>query len=152
MYNMEELLAQLQGGQSADAIAKSFTDALNAAIAEQARAQAEADKRQDKIEWLQDILEETVAFIKEYYPEVLSDENVTVETAEVEELVDMLDETIPQLLQLAQLTDSLSSHIKPVSGGTVTIKAPGQKPATFDVKSADFNTIMNDFFNKHGLN
>ena len=68
MYNINDILAQLQGGKSADEIAKSFTDALNAAIQKQNEADA---RRKAKICDMTNLIEDIIDFISEYYPEVM---------------------------------------------------------------------------------
>ena len=101
MYNMNDILAQLQGGQSADQIAKSFTDALNAAIQKQNEQSVANARRQAKISDMADLIEDLVDFISEYYPEVLpEDVDLEITEEDVAGLIDELDAAVPQLVQL----------------------------------------------------
>ena len=159
MYNMNDILAQLQGGQSADQIAKSFTDALNAAIQKQ-NEQSEANMRHKaKISDMADLIEDIVDFISEYYPEVLpEDMDLEITEDEVAELIDELDAAIPQLVQLTsalkgleELTAKPTSHMEPIGTAKMTIKRPGAEPVTFEAKEVSFGDAMEKFFRQNGL-
>lgn len=159
MYNMNDILAQLQGGQSADQIAKSFTDALNAAIQKQ-NEQSEADaRRKAKISDMADLIEDIVDFISEYYPEVLpEDMDLEITEADVAELIDELDAAIPQLVQLTSALKGLEelaakpvSKLEPIGTAKMTIKRPGAEPVTFEAKDVSFGDAMEKFFKQNGL-
>lgn len=159
MYNMNDILAQLQGGQSADQIAQAFTDALNAAIQKQ-NEQSEADaRRQAKISDMADLIEDIVDFISEYYPEVLpEDMDLEITEADVAELIDELDAAIPQLVQLTsalkgleELTAKPVSRVEPIGTAKMTIKRPGAEPVTFEAKDVSFGDAMEKFFRQNGL-
>ena len=159
MYNMNDILAQLQGGQSADQIAKSFTDALNAAIQKQ-NEQSEANaRRQAKISDMTGLIEDIVDFINEYYPEVLpEDVDLEISEADIAELIDELDAAIPQLVQLTsalkgleELTAKPASRVEPIGTAKMTIKRPGAEPITFETKDVSFSDAMEKFFRQNGL-
>lgn len=159
MYNMNDILAQLQGGQSADQIAKSFTDALNAAIQKQ-NEQSEAEaRRKAKISDMADLIEDIFDFIDEYYPEVLpEDMDLEITEADVAELIDELDAAIPQLVQLTsalkgleELTAKPVSKLEPIGTAKMTIKRPGAEPVTFEAKDVSFGDAMEQFFKQNGL-
>lgn len=159
MYNMNDILAQLQGGQSADQIAKSFTDALNAAIQKQ-NEQSEADaRRKAKISDMADLIEDIVDFISEYYPEVLpEDMDLEITETDVAELIDELDAAIPQLVQLTSALKGLEelaakpvSKLEPIGTAKMTIKRPGAEPVTFEAKDVSFGDAMEKFFRQNGL-
>lgn len=159
MYNMNDILAQLQGGQSADQIAQAFTDALNAAIQKQ-NEQSEANaRRQAKISDMADLIEDIVDFISEYYPEVLpEDMDLEITEADVAELIDELDAAIPQLVQLTsalkgleELTAKSVSRVEPIGTAKMTIKRPGAEPVTFEAKDVSFGDAMEKFFRQNGL-
>lgn len=159
MYNMNDILAQLQGGQSADQIAQAFTDALNAAIQKQ-NEQSEANaRRQAKISDMADLIEDIVDFISEYYPEVLpEDMDLEITEADVAELIDELDAAIPQLVQLTsalkgleELTAKPVSLVEPIGTAKMTIKRPGAEPVTFEAKDVSFGDAMEKFFRQNGL-
>lgn len=159
MYNMNDILAQLQGGQSADQIAKSFTDALNAAIQKQNEQSAAASRRKAKIADMADLIEDIVDFISEYYPEVLpEDMDLEITEADVADLIDELDAAIPQLVQLTsalkgleELTAKPVSKLEPIGTAKMTIKRPGAEPVTFEAKDVSFGDAMEKFFRQNGL-
>lgn len=156
---MNDILAQLQGGQSADQIAKSFTDALNAAIQKQNEESAAASRRKAKIADMADLIEDMVDFISEYYPEALpEDMDLKITEADVAELIDELDAAIPQLIQLTsalkgleELTAKPTSKLEPIGTAKMTIKRPGAEPVTFETKDVSFGDAMEKFFRQNGL-
>ena len=145
MYNVNDILAMLQNGESADSIAQTFADTLNAAIQkkkEEEEKQKQADKaaaiRANKVSDLMDLIDYVFDFISAYYPELAADLNMGVEKSEVEEIVDELDRTIPQVVSI---TNSLKS-IKTAPSPIVMKTTPCTK---------DFDSIMGDFFKKNNL-
>lgn len=97
MYNMNDILAQLQGGQSAEEIAKSFTDALNAAIQKQNEVDA---RRKAKISDMANLIDDIIDFISEYYPEVLpEDADLDISEDDVAELIDQIDAAKPTFMR-----------------------------------------------------
>ena len=159
MYNMNDILAQLQGGQSADQIAKSFTDALNAAIQKQNEQSVANARRQAKIIDMADLIEDLVDFISEYYPEVLpEDVDLEITDEDVAQLIDELDAAVPQLVQLTsalkgleELTAKPVSRVEPIGTAKMTIKRPGAEPVTFEAKEVSFGDAMEKFFRQNGL-
>lgn len=156
MYNMTDILAQLQGGQSADAIAQAFTDALNAAIQEQTKQSEAAATRADKINRLGDILEEILMFVEDFYPGVIpEDAEIEITDEDVGMLIDELDEAVPQLIELATALADLEAimskksepKIQPVGETKITIK----KPVTFAASNVDFGDAIGQFFKQNGL-
>ena len=159
MYNMNDILAQLQGGQSADQIAKSFTNALNAAIQKQNEQSVANARRQAKISDMADLIEDLVDFISEYYPEVLpEDVDLEITEEDVAGLIDELDAAVPQLVQLTsalkgleELTAKPTSRVEPIGTAKMTIKRPGAEPVTFEAKDVSFGDAMEKFFRQNGL-
>ena len=162
MYNMNDILAQLQGGQSADQIAKSFTDALNAAIQKQNEQSVANARRQAKIIDMADLIEDLVDFISEYYPEVLpEDVDLEITEEDVAGLIDELDAAVPQLVQLTSALKGLenlmddapkkTSRVEPIGTAKMTIKRPGAEPVTFEAKDVSFGDAMEKFFRQNGL-
>lgn len=159
MYNMNDILAQLQGGQSADQIAKSFTDALNAAIQKQNEQSEATARRKAKISDMADLIEDIVDFISEYYPEILpEDMDLEITEDEVAELIDELDAAVPQLVQLTSALKGLEelaakpvSKLEPIGTAKMTIKRPGAEPVTFEAKDVSFGDAMEKFFRQNGL-
>ena len=150
MYNINDILAQLQSGQSADEIAKSFTDALNAAIQKQNEQTKADERRKAKISDMTCLIEDVIDFISEYYPEVMpKDMDLGFTEADVAELIDELDTTIPQLAsafkEFEELTVKPISKVEPI--GT-TKKRPDAKS---EAKDFSFGDAMEKFFKQNGL-
>ena len=150
MYNINDILAQLQSGQSADEIAKSFTDTLNAAIQKQKEQSKADERRKAKICDMTNLIEDIIDFISEYYPEVMpKDMDLDITEAEVAELIDELDSTIPQLVSAFKGFEELTvSHVKPI--GTAK-KRPNVESVTFEAKDFSFGDAMEKFFKQNGL-
>lgn len=141
MYNINDILAQLQSGQSADEIAKSFTDALNAAIQKQNEQSKAEARRKAKICDMTNLAEAIIDFISEYYSEVMpKDMDLDITEADVAELIDELDATIPQLVSAFKGFEELT--VEPI--GT-TKKSPGVK------SDFSFGDAMEKFFKQNGL-
>ena len=144
MYNINDILAQLQSGQSADEIAKSFTDALNAAIQKQNKAN---ERRKAKICDMTNLAEAIIDFISEYYSEVIpKDMDLDITEADVAELIDELDTAIPQLVSAFKDFEELT--VEPI--GT-TKKHPDAKSVTFKAEDFSFGDAMEKFFKQNGL-
>jgi hypothetical protein len=110
MYNINEILAELQNGVSPETIAEKFTTNLNEAIAqnkaaEEAKRQEELAKRirEDKCADMTDILDRIFNYLDRYFP---SHGIGAPDPEDIEYLVDSLDESLPSLLELVtQLKD-----------------------------------------------
>ena len=150
MYNINDILAQLQSGQSADEIAKSFTDALNAAIQKQKEQNKAEERRKAKICDMTNLAEAIIDFISEYYSEVMpKDMDLDITEADVAELIDELDVAIPQLVSAFKDFEELTvSKVEPI--GT-TKKRPGAKSVTFKAEDFSFGDAMEKFFKQNGL-
>lgn len=134
MYNMNDILTLLQNGQSADDIAKSFTTALNEALAEHKKA----DKvRKEKLDWMGDIVENILEYAEYFYPEY-AEAIAAVEYSDDEliELVNAIDQMIPQLLGLVKL---------------MSTPVPTPTPKVKTAPTSTFDQVMEQFFKKNGL-
>ena len=150
MYNINDILAQLQSGQSADEIAKSFTDALNAAIQKQNEQTKANERRKAKISDMTGLIEDVIDFISEYYPEVMpKDMDLDITEADVAELIDELDTTIPQLASAFKGFEELT--VKPVEPIGTTKKSPGVKAVTLKAEDFSFGDAMEKFFKQNCL-
>ena len=150
MYNINDILAQLQSGQSADEIAKSFTDVLNAAIQKQNEQTKANERRKAKISDMTNLIEDVIDFISEYYPEVMpKDMDLDITETDVAELIDELDTTIPQLASAFKDFEELTSP-KGEPIGTAK-KSPAVKSVTFEAKDFSFGDAMEKFFKQNGL-
>ena len=110
---MEDILKRLMNGESADAIAKEFTDALNNAMQEmEAQKEAEHQKVQ-KLMDTQNLIDVVIDYIKKYYPEVVAD--VTSFDLSAEELIEALDESLPKVVELNKAVVELDKLLTPVA-------------------------------------
>ena len=147
MYNINDILAQLQSGQSADEIAKSFTDTLNAAIQKQKEQTKADERRKAKICDMTNLAEAIIDFISEYYSEVMpKDMDLDITEADAVKLIDELDAAIPQLVSAFKDFEELT--VKPI--GT-TKKRPNVESVTFKTEDFSFGDAMEKFFKQNGL-
>lgn len=110
---MEDILKRLMNGESADAIAKEFTDALNNAMQEmEAQKEAEHQKVQ-KLMDTQNLIDVVIDYIKKYYPEVVAD--VKSFDLSAEELIEALDESLPKVVELNKAVIELDKLLTPVA-------------------------------------
>lgn len=110
---MEDILKRLMNGESADAIAKEFTDALNNAMQEmEAQKEAEHQKEQ-KLMDTQNLIDVVIDYIKKYYPEVVVD--VKSFDLSAEELIEALDESLPKVVELNKAVVELDKLLTPVA-------------------------------------
>ena len=138
MFNMEDILARLQNGEDAQAIANEFADVVNQAnkiYADQkakeeaervAKEKAEKEKVQ-KTRELQDILDDLAEWYSRYYNIDGADVDINAE-----DIIQMADEIV-------NLSDGLSAVL-------------GVKPgkASVKVKKGNANSVINDFLKSMG--
>lgn len=109
---MEDILKRLLGGESAEAIAKEFTDALNSAIQE-AEAQKEAEfQKTQKLMDAQMVIDAVADFVRKYYPDIAGEEELAFEA---EELIEILDKTLPKVVELNKAVIELDKLLAPTS-------------------------------------
>ena len=140
MYNVDNLLAQLKNGESADSIAKSFSDALNEAIALQKEEKEKENIKTKKIEQMANIIQLTIDFINEFYPEVAERLDVNswaVDKSLIEETINEMDKIVAEADSLLALFPSHRSE-QPVS-----------KAKSYEETS--FNDIINKFFDEYNI-
>ena len=103
MVNMNDILARLQAGESADAIAQEMVDALNAANAQFAEEQAAAQKANDIAAQKAEFVEEMAEIVRDYIMTFHADSYIAEMIADQEinpvEIVEMLDQSFEQLDQ-----------------------------------------------------
>ncbi len=145
MYDMNTILKAMAEGKTADDLAKEFSDALNAANAEIKRQEEEKTLAKNlKIERLAKIIEDICSYVLNYYADALPNEIIDelngsspesyIESAkEVDALIEEIVPSLPMLIKLAELQDSL--------GGASIIKAPSIKLAAAPVKCPQKPTI-----------
>ena len=150
MYNVNDILARLQNGESADAIAQSFADALNGAIQKQQEEKAMAAQRhEDKVAALADIIDYVIDFIEEFYPEMIPDGvDLEFSAEDAEGVIQALDDSLPKLVELNAALSSLEALTKKPEADRVVAKV-NNKPATFTA-AANGDAIAN-FLKVNGL-
>ena len=142
MYDVNDILARLQNGENADAIAQEFADALNDAIQKRNEEKAAADRKADKVATLTCILDEIIEFVEEFYPELIVDEDLEVTPEDVERIIEVLDVYAPKFKELsAALANLEASTSKPSPAPKKAI------PVSFTIDTDPINT----FLKQHGL-
>lgn len=117
MVNQNDILAALQGGADPEAIAQNFADMLNAAIAEKAKqeeaerqAKAAAETRQEKIDWMAEILGMLNDFIKEFYPAIYDED--LAKKIEAKDVVEAFDQAYDEVQRMQPFLNDLQELIQ----------------------------------------
>ena len=138
MFNMEDILARLQNGEDAQAIANEFADVVNQAnkVYSEQKAKEEAERiakekaekeKVQKARELQDILDDLSHWYSKYYNIDGADMDINAE-----DIIQMADEIV-------SLSDGLSAVL-------------GVKPgkASVKVKKGNADSVINDFLKSMG--
>jgi hypothetical protein len=142
MYDVNDILARLQNGENADTIAQEFADALNGAIQKRNEEKAAADRKAEKVETLIWILDDIIDFVKEFYPELIVDEDIEVTSEDVERIIKVLDVYVPKFKELnAALANLETLSSKPSHAFKKEL------PVSFTIDTDPINT----FLKQHGL-
>ena len=123
MINQNDIFTALQNGEDPEAIANSFTDALNAAIkqkadadvkaAEEAKAKQKAQNvRQEKLDFAASIIEDIMDFLEEFYPDVYDEDMREAATSHPELLVNAFDQAEAEVKRMKPLFDELERLAK----------------------------------------
>lgn len=94
-YNIDDILALLNKGITADEIAESFANALNSAIKEN---EANTQKK-EKIVDADNLVNALNDFIKKYYPDTL------IFDFTGEDFINAIDALVPEIKKLSKLTE-----------------------------------------------
>ena len=150
MYNVNNILARLQNGESADAIAQSFADALNGALQKQQDEKAAKAKRhEDKVAALSDIVDYVIDFIEEFYPEMIPEGmDFEFSAEDAEDVIKALDDSMPQFIELNAALSDLQALTKKPEADRVVAKTEC-KPATFT--AAVNGDAISNFLKANGL-
>lgn len=143
MFNVEDILARLQKGETIENVAAEMTKALNAAETqynEEMKAAEAAKVQKEKEATLNDLAETILLAIGEYVsikcPEVADAEDIDMEVAEFREL---LDEFLDAMIRMKELFGEFA---------LTAVRVPKTEPAapkkrmTADDKIADFLKAM----------
>ena len=143
MYNVNDILARLQNGENADAIAQEFADVLNDAIQKRNEEKAAADRKANKVATLTYILDEIIEFVEEFYPELIVDEDLEVTPEDVERIIEVLDVYAPKFKEL----NAALAHLEPLPSKPSTPSPKKAIPVSFTIDTDPINT----FLKQHGL-
>ena len=141
MYSMEDILSLLHEGQTADDIAKSFTDQLNAALKaqeeeikaqEEAKAKAkEAELQASKREDIMVILEALLLYLEKYYNFPHIEKIPTEEIDDFVKTIEQIGLMYAPILAMAQKASSKNTDPAPAPTTTdTTSKDTTKKPYT----------------------
>ena len=97
MVNMNDILARLQAGESADAIAQEMVDALNAANAQFAEEQAANDVKAQKAEFVEEMADIVRDYIMTFHADSYIAAMIKDQEIDPAEIVEMLDQSFEQL-------------------------------------------------------
>ena len=144
MYNMEDILSQLNSGMSAADIAANFTEALNGAIKAQETAQAEEVQKKEKLADAQKVADAINEFVSKYYPEAGETKMIDGQT-----IIDLYDATIDLLTSFENLGNGFKFTMKtPTSSSKKNYEEPAVKAK---VKAKNVEDIFSHFFKTNGL-
>ena len=147
MYKMEDILTMLQEGQKPEDIANSFAAVLNSAIQEQKKIDSAAEREANKLADFTVVVDTAIAFIEDYYPELITD-NVFYTNEDLKELLKEFDTMVPELIKLGDVIKQLESAL--AEEPTVkTFEKPEVKVRVKPARSAD--SVFDKFFKMHGL-
>ena len=99
MVNMNDILARLQAGESADTIAQEMVDALNAANAQFAEEKAANDVKAQKAEFVEEMADIVRDYIMTFHADSCIAEMIKDQEINPVEIVEMLDQSFEQLDQ-----------------------------------------------------
>ena len=145
MFNQEEILKRLQNGETSEAIAKEMSDALNEAVkakeAADADAEIKAQKEQDKIEDMKDVLHALGYYLGAHCD--MPEEFVGEWTKEIanEEKVKELCNSIGQLGKLLNMVFKLDTELSKVKCNC----GEGSECTCDNKKEASLFDLFNDF-------
>ena len=135
MFSKEDILARLQNGEDASAIAQEMADTLNAAVAEsneaaeaKAREIEETANRNERELGLVPIVESVIAYTKQFYPslynalkEDLKDEDCTTRDV-AHDFVELLDAATEWIEKVSPAIDDLIDSIEASIGNVAKSK------------------------------
>ena len=140
MINQNDIFTALQNGEDPEAIANSFTDALNAAIKQKAEADAKAaeaakakqkaeNARQEKLDFAAGIIEDIMDFLEEFYPDVYDEDMREAATSHPELLVNAFDQAEAEVKRMKPLFDELERLTKALEDSDKDLKpTPARNP------------------------
>lgn len=151
MYNVNDILARLQNGESADAIAQSFADALNGAIQKKNEAESAAKAAyEQKVAALTDILDAVIEFVEEFYPQMIpAGMDFEFDTEDVEDIIKALDDSMPKFMELQNALSALESLKEKEPEADRVVAKINRKPATLTATVS--GDAITNFLKANGL-
>ena len=139
MVNSKEILARLQNGEDADAIAKELVGALNEA---KSAYNAELAANQEKISDMENILDSIYSFLIKYYCDDEKDAQI------INDVFDNFDakKAIESIEEIGSIMIEVDKQLKDLDK-MVQIK----KPVATKKKVPNADVIINDFLKSIGL-
>lgn len=137
MINQMDILAALQSGADAEKIANDFAAALNAAIAEKAKAdlaKREAEEKaareaelqkQKKINRMADLIDLLLDFLEDFYPDLY--ETGLRDAVNAEAAVRIFDEAYAEMQKMTPVLNDLNNLLQKLEDGGVKIEQPRSK-------------------------
>ena len=151
MINQNDIFTALQNGEDPEAIANSFTDALNAAIKQKAEADEAAkakqkaeNARQEKLDFAASLIEDIMDFLEEFYPDIYDEDMREAATSHPEMLVDAFDHAEAEVKRMKPMFDELERLISALDSDGDKDMKPTPRPA----RSAN---PIEDFLKMNGL-
>lgn len=103
MVNSNDLLARLANGESADALAKEFTDALNAAQKEYEAKSKDEEKLQDFSVAVDAMLD----YFKKWYPDLTDWDQVIADEADLKEMLESVESLVELVVSVRELSQMM---------------------------------------------
>jgi hypothetical protein len=155
MYNVNEIVSRMNSGESLENIATELTTVLNEAkkvYDEELKAKALAQKAEYKREDMAGILQDILAWLKEYYPDFCNEVAKDLGDADKDELFEtVLDAILESMDKTAKMATSPASMfgMSPLMMAMM-MDQPIRKPKTVNVKFNKPETkteddVLNDF-------
>lgn len=153
MFNQKDLYAALQNGENPEKIAQQFADALNGAIAQKKKEEAEAEaakkaaaaKVQARIDAINDILDAVDEFIAEFYPDMHDPQmRADIDAVEVDKIIlQAYNETVAMmgtLKEIISMKKKIDAQNKPVAEKPILKTATAVTPQDADAALKAFLT------------
>lgn len=151
MYDMNSILKAMAEGKTADDLAKEFSNALNAAIAEDKRIKeeeaakkaAEAAKM-EQVAAIKDLLDQARAFISKYYGKYIPADFVDAFNAPISDedalaLITEIENYLKMIPMIMKFTDIENLNVAPIK------KVKVKKPSVNTLSKNEAEDILSQF-------
>ena len=157
MYEVNDIVKMLEEGQSADEIAKSFTDVMNKAIRE--KEEKDSKKKMEEVyqkamrDDMYNIVKTVKIYMENYYPTEWKKEFADVDLSNPELLDDMIsqvDKYVQLHKNITAFIDTMFPKVKAEEEDAAATK-PDLSTDSFKDPFDNFEDIFSDFFKKNGI-